>query len=709
RLAAAFSRRRSIEPASNARDVQVHTQTQKAKIKIDQYEEPNSVRSITLHQGMEPAVIPARVSARTRTNMMADARRLNSQRQQQQRRSHPTQQTRPPRNANYRNNNQNRPAGGERRISNGRAWMPFVKDDGYDEENEDLAPIIRMPYEMTNPTGTLTREGTIYVESAPSVTRNDYNLTYRYIKPDLTVGEGIFTMSLKGNLPPGLRMRVHIEGQSMLAESVTHNSPDYRYKDIFVSKIATPSNPGQINGWNGWWTANQFFEDLYATDPQKFPKLYIPDSTIYPREIRGDLWQNTVLLNCNISCLDHVFEMLELAVNQNLFICIWYYRSTEDTKRLQTWSNMGDVEAPAFPCDNDVVIHCLQCENNYVLMLIWWFASPIMAKAEPARHFPKNREFGSLMIHCRVNEHNETEWMPFAGSKTIAEVCYHMLAYAFKMYEEIPEMISIQEQPKIRIIGILSLSTLMGENTAVMNRKVIDPIQDENYENYYENYNAHSIAYDAHFQPVKRASGKHCRTWELVTNPREQWDRPETMLMTILRVYNEARITWHQGGLGYEHASTQEVLAHKNRLFEKEVKKHVDIHSSPEYQEQVEKNVNLAKANRISQIKILESEDAHKALKLTELSATVETIKSERNQLAEKVTVLEKAAKLEHDSIESLPTMTSLLETSSIKSEPSSPQQSDEGQPDTENESSDGSQSTSESSSLEMITIRGPK
>ncbi|CBY13262.1 unnamed protein product [Oikopleura dioica] len=181
------------------------------------------------------------------------------------------------------------------------------------------------------------------------------------------------------------------------------------------------------------------------------------------------------------------------------------------------------------------------------------------------------------------------------------------------------------------------------------------------------------------------------------------------MLMTILRVYNEARITWHQGGLGYEHASTQEVLAHKNRLFEKEVKKHVDIHSSPEYQEQVEKNVNLAKANRISQIKILESEDAHKALKLTELSATVETIKSERNQLAEKVTVLEKAAKLEHDSIESLPTMTSLLETSSIKSEPSSPQQSDEGQPDTENESSDGSQSTSESSSLEMITIRGPK
>ncbi|CBY11164.1 unnamed protein product [Oikopleura dioica] len=67
------------------------------------------------------------------------------------------------------------------------------------------------------------------------------------------------------------------------------------------------------------------------------------------------------------------------------------------------------------------------------------------------------------------------------------------------------------------------------------------------------------------------------------------------------------------------------------------------------------------------------------------------------------------ATKLEHDSIESLPTMTSLLETSSIKSEPSSPQQIDEGQPDTENETSDGSQSKSESSSLEMITIRGPK
>jgi len=368
--------------------------------------------------------------------------------------------------------------------------MPFVKDDGYDEEAEEQAPIVRIPYEMTNPTGSQTREGTIYVETAPSTDRNDYNLIYRYVKPDLTDGEGMFTMSLKGNLPPGLRMRIHIEGQSMLAESVTHNSPDYRYKDIFVSKIATPSNPGQINGWSGWWTSSQFFEDLYATDPQKFPKLYIPDSTIYPREIRGDLWQNTVLLNCNISCLDHVFETLELVVNQNLFIRIWYYRSTEETKRLQTWSNMGDIEAPAFPCDNDVVIHCLQCENNYVLMLIWWFASPIMAKAEPARHFPKNREFGSLMIHCRVNEQNETEWMPFAGSKTIAEVCYHMLAFAFKMYEETPEMISIQEQPKIRIIGIISLSQLMGEHSAVMNRKVINPELDENYESYYENYNA---------------------------------------------------------------------------------------------------------------------------------------------------------------------------------------------------------------------------
>ncbi|CBY35507.1 unnamed protein product [Oikopleura dioica] len=508
---------------------------------------------------------------------------------------------------------------------------------------------------MTNPSGSAVREGAIYVEKPPSQKRNQYTLTYRYVKPDLTTGEGIYNMDLMGDLPPGLKIRAHIEGQNMLAESLAKNSPDYRYKDIFDQKIATPSEPSMIKGWNGWWTQEQFFVDLYATDPVKFPKLYVPDSPIFPREIRGGLWQNTIMLNCNVSCLDHVFEMLELSVSKNLFIKIWYYRSSEETKRLETWTNMGDIEAPIFPNDSDVVVYCLQCEMNYVLLLIWWFASAIMAKTEPSRHFSKNREFASLMIHCRVNEY-ETEWMPFAGSKTIAEISYHMLAYAFALYEAVPEMITIQEQPKIKIIGLISLSQLMGENSAVMNRKVIDPSLDRNYENYYENYISHSIAYDANFQPVKKASGRHCATWELVTNPRKynQATEPETMLMSIIRIYNEARTTWHQGGLGYEHASTREVLAHKSKIFEKEVKKHVDIQSSPEYQEQVEKNKDLANVAKLHQLKILQSDEAHKALKLTELQASIAAMNEERNEMAHKITEMENKSKLEKQSLEEI-------------------------------------------------------
>ncbi|CBY31126.1 unnamed protein product [Oikopleura dioica] len=671
RLGNAFSRRRSVDHGANQRNNQQQVEKPKNNLtnnKIQVYTEPESMRSTTTVLGMEPAVIPSRSSARTRDNMLADARRMN-QRHPQQRRSHPQQ------NNNYNNNahnnhyntqHNNRPPRSnqrnnrgppDRRISTGRTWVPVCPpDDGCPEEGEfNGTPIIRIMHEMTNPTGSATREGAIYVEKPPSQQRNQFTLTYRYVKPDLSTGEGIYNMDLQGDLPPGIRIRTHIEGQSMLAESLAKNSPDYRYKDIFDQKIATPSEPSVINGWSGWWTQDQFFVDLYANDPQKFPKLYVPDSPIFPREIRGGLWQNTVMLNCNVSCLDHVFEMLELSVSKNLFIKIWYYRSSEETKRLETWTNMGDIEAPIFPNDSDVVVYCLQCETNYVLLLIWWFASATMSKTEPARHFNKNREFASLMIHCRVNEY-ETEWMPFAGSKTIAEITYHMLAYAFKLYEAVPEMITIQEQPKIKIIGLISLSQLMNEASAVMNRQVIDPLRDSNYENYYENYISHSIAYDANFQPVKKASGRHCATWELVTNPRKNSHakEPETMLMTIIRVYNEAKAAWHHGGIGYDHASSREVLAHKLKIFEREVKKHVDIQSSPEYQEQVEKNKDLANVAKLNQLKILQSDEAQKALKLTELQASMNVMNEEKNEMARKIVEMENKNKLEKQTLEEI-------------------------------------------------------
>ncbi|CBY23434.1 unnamed protein product [Oikopleura dioica] len=65
--------------------------------------------------------------------------------------------------------------------------------------------------------------------------------------------------------------------------------------------------------------------------------------------------------------------------------------------------------------------------------------------------------------------------------------------------------------------------------------------------------------------------------------------------------------------------------------------------------------------------------------------------------------------KLEHDSLESLPAMTSLLETSSIKSEPESPTCNLGSNSDTDSVNMENSQNSTDSSSLEMITIRGPK
>ena len=332
-------------------------------------------------------------------------------------------------------NNPGRPT---RRIAQDKPWgLTQIPDEGvvddYDN-NEQEMPAERQIYYMKNVPGQPS-EGSVYVSHMPAVNPWRVELSYGYFDLDYNFFNSVYTIDLTSELPHGISVRRDIEGQNFIFYSVQTYSPDYKIHEILSKPIALPDDPSILIQWSEFWIKDCFFTNLYEEDPKRFPVIMIPDTKIYPKELRKRPWKNTILLHTTKAALTDTFEKLSLDVNGGFQLSIWFRKGGD--QKLEKWSNIGG-NPDILAVDDKAIVTCIQVADSYSLNLLWYFCGPIIAKQDPARHFYKNREWLSTMIFTKAdfNDQFSHEWQPYSMPRTTATIVYHMVRAGMLLHEK---------------------------------------------------------------------------------------------------------------------------------------------------------------------------------------------------------------------------------------------------------------------------------
>ncbi|CBY10854.1 unnamed protein product [Oikopleura dioica] len=527
-----------------------------------------------------------------------------------------------------------------RKLASDRMWgSPTEPDEGIDELQEGEETTVMHIQNMKNEPGQAS-EGSIYVNREPGFKVWRMEVQYGFLNDNREYQPATFIMDLTSALPPGISFRRDIQGQNLIAYSVGWYSPDLKTYEVLDKQIALPQNPTVLIDWEVHWLANDFFNILYDSD--QFPQLMVPDSVIFPRELRGRPWRNTILLHSTKAALNDVFNKLSLNTDLGFEFTIWYYVGKAENQNISTWTNVGGKPSSTLPGDDSLVVTAIQTEDNYSLMLLWYFAGPLMSKCEPARHFYKNREWIATMIFTKTDQADpgSQEWQPFSLPKTTAIIAYHMMADNLKVHLEMKHLCTIQEQDRVRLIGAISLSSIFSYNSKTMRRITLDPMLQE-YKNFWRNYQHYSEAFCNNFQPLRRTSNKSSRNWELLVEPEQFWDgEPVSMQDIILEVLRSANTMLNKKTLGQDTQNTLAMLQHKEKVKQAETKKAVDLHSSPEYISMIEGKKPWVDALKSKQLKVLGTEEAQRILKIKEIQDEFLALKQEKEKVAREVTFI---------------------------------------------------------------------
>ncbi|CBY31909.1 unnamed protein product [Oikopleura dioica] len=544
-------------------------------------------------------------------------------------------------------------------------WIPHVVDEALDDETEDkeINVPMRTTHQMKDKEGNIT-EGTIYVSRTilpPGMHSETHEVAYGFLDKDMVLHQGIHYFKITKPLPPTIKFRQPIPGQNLLSYSVLMHSPNIKFEEVLKYQIPLPKDLLGIRDWDGFWADSQFFVDLYGDDNARmdettlFPKLVVPDSPLWPMELRGSYWSNSILMHCTKSALGNTLKKLNLHINRGFEIKIWFYKK-EDPQTILTWSSYEDEQEShnMDPNDNSVVC-ALETRDNWSLFLLYYFAFPLFSKAEPAKRWRNNREFLSTLIHVRVEDGSaETEFQPYAEPRTIQEICFNMLRHGFLVHDKLNTITTIQEKDRCKLIGAFSLSSIYEVDSEVMRRKVIDPKKDSNYAKYWENYQYFAEAFDNNFMPIRQANYKTSKLHTLLADPNSIWknpEKPETMQETMINSLKDKEDFVNNDRYGNEIASMQAVIHHNKRQRENEINRQVEMHSSPEFLEKLgespEKNqkvnkklgekANYKEAKIAEQMHILGTNEAKEALKITELEKTILNLKEDKESLGKKL------------------------------------------------------------------------
>ncbi|CBY31664.1 unnamed protein product [Oikopleura dioica] len=533
--------------------------------------------------------------------------------------------------------NQGRPP---RKLASDKMWgSPTDPDEGIDEmEIEGRDTRMHVQSMKNEPNGA--SEGSIYVNKEPVYRVWKVEIQYGYLDANRVFHHAVYNMDLVNSLPPGISFRRDIQGQNLIAYSVGYFSPDLKTFQVLEKQIALPQNPTVLIGWDTHWLSNDFFKILYEN--VSFPQLMVPDSVIFPRELRGKPWRNIILLHSTKAALNDVFNKLSLNTELGFEFTIWYYVGKDENKSISTWSNVGGTPSSVLPGDDSLVVTAIQTEDNYSLMLLWFFAGPLMSKCEPARHFYKNREWLATMIFTKTDQEDpgSQEWQPFALPRTTAIIAYHMMADSLMVHATMKHICTIQEQERVRLIGAISLSSLFSYNSETMRRITLDPALSE-YKNFWRNFRHYSEAFCTNFQPLRRTSNKNSRSWDLLMEPNQFWEeKPSSMHDIILEVLRSANAMLNTKTLGQDTQNSLAMLQHKEKLKHAETKKAVDLHSSPEYISMIESKKSWAEAVKTKQLKVLETDEAQKILKIKEIQEEFIALKQEKQEVAQEVSMI---------------------------------------------------------------------
>ncbi|CBY23761.1 unnamed protein product [Oikopleura dioica] len=501
-------------------------------------------------------------------------------------------------------------------------WIPPFEDDAFEEGMDERSIEVpeRITHRMKDKNGKTT-EGTIYISrtvESPQSEAQTVEVHYGFFETDFKLQQGVHFFTLTRPLPPTIKFRQPLKGQNLLSYSVQMHSPNIKFEEVLKHKIPLPKDLLGLRDWEGFWADPLLFVDLYGNAAENmdgtpvFPKLIVPDSPLWPMDLRGSPWSNSILMHCTKSALGNALKKLNLHINKGYELKIWFYKK-EDPHNIQTWSSYeGEKDANNMDPNDDSVVCALETRDNWSLILLYYFAFPLFSKAEPAKRWRNNREFLSTLIHVRVEEGSaETEFQPYAEPRTIQEI-------------------------RCKLIGAFSLSCIYTADSSVLRRKVIDPEIDPNYASYWENYQYFAEAFDNNFMPIRQASYKVSKLHALLANPNSIWknpEKPETMQEAMIKSLKDYEEFVNNDRYGHENASMRAVIHYGKVQRENEINRQVEMQSSPEFLEKLGEKTNYVEAKKAEQLSILCSEEAKKALKVTELEKTIIALSEDKEQL----------------------------------------------------------------------------
>ncbi|CBY15182.1 unnamed protein product, partial [Oikopleura dioica] len=593
-------------------------------------------------------------------------------------------------------------------------WIPPFDDDAFVEGVEERTIEVpeRTTHQMKDKNGKIT-EGTIYISRTVDSPQNEAQIIevhYGFFETDFKLEQGVHLFTLTRPLPPTIKFRRPLAGQNLLSYSVQMHSPNIKFEEVLKYRIPLPKDLLGLRDWEGFWADPLLFVDLYGDATENmdgtpvFPQLIVPDSPLWPMDLRGSPWSNSILMHCTKSALGNALKKLNLHINKGYELKIWFYKK-EDPHAIQTWSSYeGEKNANNMDPNDDSIVCALETRDNWSLLLLYYFAFPLFSKAEPAKRWRNNREFLSTLIHVRVEEGTgETEYQPYAEPRTIQEIIYHMLRHGFMIHDKLNTITTIQEKDRFKLIGAFSLSSIYTADSSVLRRKVIDPEKDPNYASYWENYQYFAEAFDNNFMPIRQASYKTSKLHALLADPHSIWknpEKPETMQEAMINSLKDYEDLVNNDRYGHENASMRAVIHHTKKQRENEINRQVEMQSSPEFIEKLGENttenkktnfilgekINYVEAKKAEQLSILNSEEAKKALKVTELEETIRSLSEDKEQLEQKLKAEQTRIERNENALEEMKNEFIKIreEMNNRTTEPDSEANTEEGQPEGE-------------------------
>ncbi|CBY10174.1 unnamed protein product [Oikopleura dioica] len=442
----------------------------------------------------------------------------------------------------------------------------------------------------------------LYTYDVPQDREESYGIEFKYISEEGAITRGDVYISFKPEYQNGgasnVEIRDNLSNQNVLMKSYQHNSPPTRHHPILDDRFRIVKNVFGIENWaeyycseNGFFTTwrNKNGEEQGIFKDPKLAPIIIPNSPIFPEEWQGKPWKNQLLLNVGKETFRETLNYLNIRLEQGS-ICgvetVYYYSGSELEEEDGTEGTIKkwDVDGDANLSGTDIVICGVTFNNNWAFLAVLYFGAGMFSKAEVGRHFMNAQQFVAAYINQKTFDGNQTsEWAPYLNIERLQAVVYKMLNFGMTIIRECSHFVSIQEQIKIRRIGVISLTELMGPNTELMRNLAFPTAQIK------LTYQRHCNGYGNRFLPMRANDRRGFHdAWRLINQQEEIWSgeplKMKDQCESITKNMAEMALT---GEIGFTTGSSIAILNNIDRQKLKTMDKAVDRNTNPQYLDKI--------------------------------------------------------------------------------------------------------------------------